>query len=175
MWRDIPGIYWWNDWFNAADLHPKMETLASAPLRCVDIKKPPDGRDTLKVIRTNNIQRMGVPKLWHFVSQTKLGQNKSFPYRADLTSTNSLHDQLPLDSTAHLIFDGPSFAYWYWREAGIKQGCYLHKNSLHFSYVVQWIDAIDQYCRFSDGVTDFIQRLLQNGNFKLYHCGLDIF
>jgi hypothetical protein len=65
---------------------------------------------------------MGVPKLWQFVSQTKLGLKKTFPYRSN--NGNSLHDHLQLDKH-HLIFDGPSFAYWFWREAGVKQGSFL--------------------------------------------------
>jgi hypothetical protein len=56
---------------------------------------------------------MGVPKLWGFVSQTKLGERKGFACRTD-----------PVDDVekVHLIFDGPSFAYWFWREASIREG-----------------------------------------------------
>jgi hypothetical protein len=100
---------------------------------------------------------MGVPKLWQFVSQTKLGLRKTFPYRSN--SNNSSHDQLQLDNH-HLIFDGPSFAYWFWREAGVNQG-FISLNK-------DCIEMIDQYFQFVQLVTEFIQRLLENGTFKLY-------
>jgi hypothetical protein len=60
---------------------------------------------------------MGVPRLWGFVSQTKLGERKVFPYRGGTAPVeeNGVEE-------VHLIFDGPSFAYWFWREASIRQG-----------------------------------------------------
>jgi hypothetical protein len=59
---------------------------------------------------------MGVPRLWGFVSQTKLGERKVFACRTD--PAVSVDDV----EKVHLIFDGPSFAYWFWREASIKEG-----------------------------------------------------
>lgn len=56
---------------------------------------------------------MGVPKLWAFINQRNLGDKRSFPQR------NVSHREFHL---THLIFDGPSFAYWLWKEASIKQG-----------------------------------------------------
>ncbi len=55
---------------------------------------------------------MGVPKLWSFISQRKLEEKRSFPLRV-------ASDTIQL---VHLIFDGPSFAYWFWRESSLKTG-----------------------------------------------------
>jgi hypothetical protein len=57
---------------------------------------------------------MGVPKLWAFVHERNLGVKKSFPRR----SKESCEEFEPLN----LIFDGPSFAYWLWRQASVKKG-----------------------------------------------------
>lgn len=59
---------------------------------------------------------MGVPRLWGFLLQTKLGERKVFAARGGVTAVKDDIEQV------HLIFDGPSFAYWFWREASIKQG-----------------------------------------------------
>jgi hypothetical protein len=67
---------------------------------------------------------MGIPKLWNFLSQTKLGERQVFPYHA--ISAGGKEDVAI--EYAHLIFDGPSFAYWFWREASVRQG-----NSTSFS------------------------------------------
>lgn len=57
---------------------------------------------------------MGVPRLWSYVAQRNFGDMKSFPRRQ-----SRLHEEF---TPLHLIFDGPSFAYWFWREASLKQG-----------------------------------------------------
>ena len=57
---------------------------------------------------------MGVPKLWAFVSQCKLEDRRSFHPRSGTWNE--------ITSLVHLVCDGPSFAYWYWREASLKHG-----------------------------------------------------
>jgi len=53
---------------------------------------------------------MGVPKLSSFVSRAKFGVTRAFQARDDSSDK------------VHLIFDGPSFAYWHWKEAKLKYG-----------------------------------------------------
>ena len=57
---------------------------------------------------------MGVPKLWSFVSQCTMEERRTFPSRS-----KTANDVI---SSVHLIFDGPSFAYWCWRESSLKHG-----------------------------------------------------
>jgi len=54
-----------------------------------------------------------VPKLWHYLAQLNLHTNVSFPCVGPSGQGPDL---------AHLVIDGPSFAYWFWRERRIKQG-----------------------------------------------------
>lgn len=60
---------------------------------------------------------MGVPKLWAFVAQLNSGTTRSFACHSDWEGDTS--------DWTRLIFDGPSFAYWFWRESALKQGTYL--------------------------------------------------
>jgi len=55
---------------------------------------------------------MGVPRLWSFLSQGKFGVTENFPRRRGDDSGEKVH----------LVFDGPSFAYWFWKESKVKQG-----------------------------------------------------
>jgi hypothetical protein len=56
---------------------------------------------------------MGVPKLWAFVAQQKFAETLSLPVSGDNIGDSGV---------VHFIFDAPSFAYWYWREASMRQG-----------------------------------------------------
>jgi hypothetical protein len=61
---------------------------------------------------------MGVRKLWDFVAQLNVGAKLSFHSRIDNTSADSF-------DLAHLVIDGPSFAYWFWSQCSVKQGLFL--------------------------------------------------
>jgi hypothetical protein len=56
---------------------------------------------------------MGVPRLWSFLSQGKFGVIETFPPRSGADEGFE---------KVHMVFDGPSFAYWLWREGKVKQG-----------------------------------------------------
>jgi len=105
---------------------------------------------------------MGVPKLWSYVAQRNLGHTTAFPIRkkSDKTSTEKLFDDV-FDVT-HLIFDAPSFAYWFWREAHLRQG-----TSIPLFRLI----ALEEYFRYSQLLGVFIHNLIDNGNFKLYFLG----
>jgi hypothetical protein len=56
---------------------------------------------------------MGVPKLRSFVTQGSFGVTETYPSRR---SANEGFEKV------HLVFDGPSFGYWLWKEAKLKHG-----------------------------------------------------
>jgi hypothetical protein len=103
---------------------------------------------------------MGVPKLWSYVARRNLSERKEFHIRKE--SEKRSGEKLFDDGfgVTHLIFDAPSFAYWFWREAHLGQGTIFIPR---FSLTV-----LEEYFRYSQLLGVFIHDLINNGNFKLY-------
>ena len=89
---------------------------------------------------------MGVPKLWTFVSQVNSGTKRTFTY--------SPVD--PKSDRTKLIFDGPSFAYWFWRENSLKKGTSELKT------------YTDEYSKYANLISSFIKRLTELNRFNMY-------
>lgn len=100
---------------------------------------------------------MGVRKLWSFVSQVNSGTTRSFSYHPACENGVS-------DWPTSLIFDGPSFAYWFWKENTLREGTAATLPALFGPSLTDK----DEYAKYATLITTFIKGLVELGKFKLY-------